>query len=186
MKSAMGLLDHFHPPLSQQRHWHAFHNAWATYVAAGLNRVLPKGWFAEPNVQFGIEVDVAAWSPFVGREKPFAGEWRPPATTQTVMLPMLTDRAEILVYQTEGGPVLAGAIELVSPENKDRAQTRSAFVAKCRSYLQENIGVIVIDIVSSRAANLHGELLECLSQSGASPTDATGCDGRAQTFIRKR
>ncbi len=46
----MGLLDHFHPPLSSRRHWHAFHNAWATYIASDLNRKLPEGYFAEPNV----------------------------------------------------------------------------------------------------------------------------------------
>ena len=57
----MGLLDHFHPPLSNRRHWHAFHNAWATYIASDLNRQLPEGYFAEPNVQFGIEIDVAAF-----------------------------------------------------------------------------------------------------------------------------
>jgi hypothetical protein len=55
----MALLDHFHPPLSIRRHWHAFHNAWATYIASDLNQRLPQGYFAEPNVQYGIEIDVA-------------------------------------------------------------------------------------------------------------------------------
>jgi hypothetical protein len=53
---AMVLLDHFRPPLSSRRHWHAFHNAWATYLATDLNQKLPAGFFAEPNVQFGIEI----------------------------------------------------------------------------------------------------------------------------------
>jgi hypothetical protein len=57
----MVLLDHFRPPLSSRRHWHAFHNAWATYLATDLNQKLPEGFFAEPNVQFGIEIDVAAF-----------------------------------------------------------------------------------------------------------------------------
>ena len=57
----MPLLDHFHPPLSARRHWHAFHNAWATYLASDLNSLLPQGYFAEPNVQFGIEIDVATF-----------------------------------------------------------------------------------------------------------------------------
>ena len=52
----MPLMDHFHPPLSERRQWHAFHHAWATFLAADLNRQLPKGYFAEPNVQFGIEI----------------------------------------------------------------------------------------------------------------------------------
>jgi hypothetical protein len=57
----MVLLDHFRPPLSSRRHWHAFHNAWATYLATDLNQKLPEGFFAEPNVQFGIEIDVATF-----------------------------------------------------------------------------------------------------------------------------
>ena len=57
----MALLDHFRPPLSIRRHWHSFHNAWATYIASELNSKLPEGYFAEQNVQFGIEIDVAAF-----------------------------------------------------------------------------------------------------------------------------
>ncbi len=56
----MALLDPFRPPLSHRRHWRAFHNAWATYLASDLNRLLPDPYFAEPNVQFGIEIDVSA------------------------------------------------------------------------------------------------------------------------------
>ena len=48
----MVLQDHFHPPLSLRRHWHSFHNAWATYIASDLNSKLPEGYFAEINVQF--------------------------------------------------------------------------------------------------------------------------------------
>ena len=29
----MPVLDHFHPPLSQRRHWESFHSAWATALA---------------------------------------------------------------------------------------------------------------------------------------------------------
>jgi len=57
----MPLLDHFHPPLSDRRHWHAFHNSWATYVSSQLNALLPEGYFAEANVQYGIEIDVATF-----------------------------------------------------------------------------------------------------------------------------
>jgi hypothetical protein len=53
------LQDHYQPPLSGRRHWQAFHNAWATKLAEDLNLKLPERYFAEPNVQFGIEIDVA-------------------------------------------------------------------------------------------------------------------------------
>ena len=55
----MPLLDHFHQPLYPRHRWHGFHNAWATYIAAALNQSLPEGYFAEPNVQFAIEIDAA-------------------------------------------------------------------------------------------------------------------------------
>lgn len=40
------LLDHFHAPLDNERHWTGFHSAWATNLAVDLNRLLPDGWFA--------------------------------------------------------------------------------------------------------------------------------------------
>jgi hypothetical protein len=58
----MPLLDHFHPPLSARRHWHSFLNSWATYLSSQLNTLLPAGYFAEANVQYGIEIDVAAFA----------------------------------------------------------------------------------------------------------------------------
>ena len=57
----MPLLNHYHPPLSEQRHWHSFYNSWATYLSSQFNTLLPAGFFAEANVQFGVEIDVAAF-----------------------------------------------------------------------------------------------------------------------------
>ena len=48
-----------------------------------------------------------------------------------------------------GGATLVGAIELVSPGNKDRAEAHRAFAAKCASYLHEGIGLVIIDVVTS-------------------------------------
>lgn len=57
----MGLHDHFRPPPGGRRHWHSFHNGWAFTIAARLNELLPAGYFAEGNVHFGIEIDVASF-----------------------------------------------------------------------------------------------------------------------------
>ena len=156
----MPLMDHFHPPLSERRQWHAFHHAWATFLAADLNRQLPKGYFAEPNVQFGVEIDVAAFE-----NEPGGGStpWVPPAPTQTVRFALVTDVVEVQVYGREAGPVLAGAVELVSPANKDRTAHRDAFVSKCAALLQNGIGVFVVDMVTARTADLHEELLRRLA-----------------------
>jgi hypothetical protein len=72
---------------------------------------------------------------------------------------VLTDVIEVQVFSTSAGPILVGAVELVSPANKDRASHREAFVTKCASYLQQGIGLVIADVVTERRANLHAELL---------------------------
>ena len=161
----MVLQDHFHPPLSIHRHWHAFHNAWATYIASELNQKLPANYFAEPNVQFGIEIDVAAFEETTNGESAieiptnFYGEWKPPKPDQTIPFLPTAETVEISIFNTEAGPSLAGAIELVSPANKDRGTHRTAFVSKCETYLRQGIGLVIVDVVTERKANLHEELL---------------------------
>ena len=60
----MPLLDHFHPPLSNTRHWESFHARWAAAIADALNEdLLPPGYFAEEQVHVGsrVEIDVATF-----------------------------------------------------------------------------------------------------------------------------
>jgi hypothetical protein len=165
----MPLRDHFHSPLVDIRHWHSFHNAWATYLAENLNSKLPPGYFAEPHVQFGIEIDVATLrDPLIpsqnfSSQTPATASWTPPAPTAVIDFPFITDIIEVLVFSGKSGPELAGAIELVSPANKDRPSSRDAFVAKCRNYLQQALGLVIVDTVTSFRTNLHHELLVALS-----------------------
>jgi Protein of unknown function (DUF4058) len=166
---AMPLLDHFRPPLSTKRHWHSFHNAWSTYLADHLNQSLPEGYFAEPNAQFGIEDDVATFSeqrtvqltPLGAGAQP----WQPQTPTATLPLPLMTDIVEVQIFNTQAGPILVGAIELISPANKDRPAHREAFTAKCQAYLQQGIGLIIVDLVTTLSANLHHELMQRLHLS---------------------
>jgi hypothetical protein len=156
------LLDHFHPPLSDQRDWHGFHNAWATYLSASLNSQLPEPWFAQPHVEFGVEIDVATLeeSPaLVGRSTPSASSWLPSKPDLTISLPSFVDVIEVQIYKASGGRMLVGAIELISPANKDRPESRDAFVAKCESLLAAGIGLLIVDVVTNRLANLHELLL---------------------------
>ncbi len=165
----MALLDHFHPPLKERRHWHSFHHAWATTIAFDLNRRLPDGWFAEPNVQFGIEIDVAA---FDDTPKALAAaaavafsNWTPPTPSKSIPFALVTDKVEVNIFDSTAGPVLAGAIELISPANKDRPASRQAFVSKCLTYLQDGVGLILVDVVTERGGNLHKELLSKLEDT---------------------
>ncbi|HTU91594.1 MAG TPA: DUF4058 domain-containing protein [Gemmataceae bacterium] len=153
----MPLLDHFHPPLSERRHWHSFHNSWATYLSSQLNSLLPCGYFAEANVQFGVEIDVAAFE-----ESGDAGAlpgWMPPPPLMSHPFEMSGDVVEVGIFSRSGGQQLAGAVELVSPANKDRPLHREAFVSKCATYLQAGVGLVLVDVVTERPADLHRELL---------------------------
>jgi hypothetical protein len=153
---AMPLLDHFQAPLSSHRHWQGFHSAWANELTRQLNQgLLPPRYFAEPNVQIGatVEIDVAT----------FEAIWAPPQPPLTASLDLSNlDVVEVQIFQDEQGPRLVGAIELVSPANKDRPSHREAFVTKCTAYLYQRIGIVVVDVVTSRPGNLHAELLERL------------------------
>jgi len=57
---------------------------------------------------------------------------------------------------------LVAAIELISPGNKDRPESRRAFAAKCASYLYQGISLIIVDIVTERSANLHNETMRLM------------------------
>lgn len=171
----MPLRDHFHPPLATLRHWESFHAAWATEIMRTLNRdVLPAGCFAEAQVHVGsrVEIDVAAFeqgqvlaagAPEGNGGSVAVASWAPPATA-LVMPAVFPDEIEVQVFRTSGGATLVAAIELVSPGNKDCRETRRAFVAKCASYLQQGIGLVVVDIATERQANLHNDLVRFQEQ----------------------
>jgi Protein of unknown function (DUF4058) len=163
------LLDHFHSPLFSQRHWSGFHSRWAGNIAVELNEHLPDGWYAEPTVQWAIEVDVAAFEEtgaLVGAAATAgaAGSWEPSAPAKTIDFSLTTDVVEVKVYRDFTDYPLVGVIELVSPANKDRPETREAFVSKCDAYLREGIGLVMVDIVSSHRANLHSLLMERIDE----------------------
>lgn len=179
----MPLLDHFRPPLLGRRHWESFHSLWAGEIVAALNRdLLPERYFAEAQTHVGgrVEVDVASFTdePLNGPAESNGGvavmTWSPPLTTVTLPL-VFPDEFEIQVFSTATGPTLVGAIELVSPGNKDRPDTRRAFAAKCASYLHAGIGLVIIDVVTDRQANLHNELIDVLRKEAAFrfPRDAS-------------
>lgn len=168
----MPLLDHFHSPLSDERSWESFHASWADEIMAALNQGgLPSGYFAETQIDFGgrVEVDVASLQR-AGTSSAQPGDnggvavqaW---AATEVLRMPaVFPDEIEIRIIQRTAGPKLVGAIELISPKNKDRFAKRRAFASKCAAYLQAGIGLLIVDIVTERHVNLHDELIQLLDQ----------------------
>jgi hypothetical protein len=170
----MPLLDHFHPPLFPGRYWESFHVAWSNSLMARLNEsVLPAGYFAETQFHIGsrVEVDVAtqenASPPGTARNGSAATmlqeTWAPPAPP-IVLATVFPDEIEVRVYGSPTGTHLVAAIELITPGNKDRPETRQAFAAKCSSYLQVGIGLVIVDVVTEGLSNLHNELMERMGQ----------------------
>ena len=162
----MPLNDHFHPPLSQRRSWTSFHASWATYIAEDLNERLPPRYFAAALAKFGIEIDVATGDESGGTSlsSHSSGDtWSPSPPSLVVPFAITADIVEVQIFHDEGGAELAGAIELVSPSNKDRPESREAFVAKCAAYLDQGSGLTIVDVVTERRANLHQLLLTRVS-----------------------
>ncbi|MFO0877692.1 MAG: DUF4058 family protein [Gemmataceae bacterium] len=161
----MPLLDHFHPPLYGRRHWEAFHAMWASCIASSLNKILPKDYFAESQVHTGsrVEVDVATFDE--GPTSGGGGVATLPQTAPVLAPPELTLPATfpptfgVRVYELSAGPTLVAAVELVSPGNKDRDETRRAFAAKCAAQLQQAVGLIVVDIVTNRHGRPFADLM---------------------------
>src|SRR5207302_1005280 len=142
---SMPLLDHFPAPLHPRRNGESFLIPWANAIADRVNEQAPVDHFAEVVAQSATAaVTAQSWTD----------------AAPLVMPAVLPPTFQVRVFAQEGGAKLVGAIELVSPGNKDRPETRAAFVAKCASYLSQGIGLIVVDVVTTRQANLHNELID--------------------------
>lgn len=169
----MPLLDHFQPPLRDDRPWESFHSAWANAIVGWLNQnVLPEHYRAIPQVHVGTRVEIDAVTFRLDKESEATGNgvatavWAPPQAKLAAAVDFGdTDTFEVQVHDDTRRRLVA-AVELVSPANKDRAIHRRDFAIKCASYLRQRISVIVVDVVTERRDNLHGELMQLLSLTG--------------------
>jgi hypothetical protein len=164
----MPLLDHFHPPIVTRRPWESFHSLWCAAILDQLNELLPPRYFGAVQIHLGtqVEADVAEFDQGSDSESPTNGAvavttWAPPKATHTVPV-VFPDDIEVRIFDIRDGAVLVAVVELVSPGNKDRPEARDAFAAKCAAYLQSGIGLLVIDIVTNRHANLHNAVATLL------------------------
>lgn len=166
----MPLRDHFRSPLDDVRSWDGVHGGWPMMIVQQLITILPDAYFAEPQVHLGtlFEVDIGTFrEPAVGASMDDAGAgsgavaiYAPPKPTLTLE-PRLSDQDvyEVRIYDSRRRRRLVAAIEIVSPSNKDRPESRSTFVAKAATLLKQGICVSIVDIVSTLDFNLYAELL---------------------------
>jgi hypothetical protein len=168
----MPLLDHFHDPYDTEATWESFHSMWTTSIAAQLNRSLPRRFCALAQIHLGrhveadvVEVDLGAEARDEPRNGPGGGvavkAWAAPAAT--LVLPALfPDDIYVPVIDTERPRRPVAVVELVSPRNKDRPDARAAFAARSSAYFQYGLGLIIVDVVTTRRGNMHNELMELL------------------------
>src|SRR5688500_15991084 len=133
----MPLRDHFRPPLSDRRSWEGVHGGWPMMIVKALGEGLPDRYIAEPQVHLGSSI----------------------GTDVATDLAALSEYA-VHVHDTRSGRRLVAAVEIVSPANKDRPERRRAFVAKCAALLQEHVCVAIVDLVTTRSANLYSEMMD--------------------------
>ncbi len=168
----MPLRDHFRPPVSKHSSWEGFHGIWPGEMVRNLVDQLPKGYVAEPRVHLGsfYEIDVSTFEN--GGDEPAANPnsgpnggvatatFAPPAPSLAVDAEIPEQYAyEVLIYDLERDRTLVAAVEIVSPANKDRPESRQMFVAKCATLLQKGVCVSIVDLVTIRHANLYADLL---------------------------
>jgi Protein of unknown function (DUF4058) len=177
------LRDHFRSPVNDTHSWDEVHGGWPMEIVRHLTTILPAGFRAAPRVHLGspFEVDVSTYDLDSRDSDTNAGSPDSGTGTLTALSPTLTveadlseqDEYEVRIYDAERGRQLVAAIEIVSPSNKDRADTRELFVGKVASLLQQGVCVSLVDLVSIRQANLYADLLKLLGRADPALTTTT-------------
>ena len=154
-------------------------------IVQHLGRVLPDRYVAEPRVHLGpqVEVDVATLDRFEKEESSGPADegqtsaaWAPDQPTLAVETELADpDEYEVQVYDAERGRRLVAAVEIVSPANKDRPESRGQFVAKCDALLRQGVSIVLVDLVTVRNFNLYAQLLEWVGERDATLGDDPPC-----------
>jgi hypothetical protein len=142
-------------------------------IVQTLIEILPEPYFAAPGVHLGTlyEVDIGTYheptlesngGDAVGGGVAVA-TYAPPKPTLT-MEPQLPDQDvyEVRIYDSRRNRRLVAAIKIISPSNKDRPETRGAFVSKVATLLKNDVCVSIVDVVTTSDFNLYAELLNFL------------------------
>jgi hypothetical protein len=168
----MPLRDHFRPPVSKKASWEGFHGGWPMVIVQQLRKQIPPGFVAEPRVHLGTFMEIAVGA-LESNDAPRAGAssgngnggtatavWTASSPAVAVDTePPDEYEYEVRIFDVERERQLVAAIEIVSPANKDRPESREAFVAKCAALLRKGVAVSIVDLVTIRRFNLYAQLM---------------------------
>jgi hypothetical protein len=167
----MPLRDHFHSPLNDTHSWDEIHGQWPGELVRQLAKLLPQGYRAAPKIQLGsalefpiaTSVDVSVNDAVTATLAPQLATLAPTRTIDADLSEQ--DEYEVRIYDTARNRQLVAVIELISPSNKDRPDSRELFLCKIASLLQQGVCVSLVDLVTTRHANLYDELTAKLERS---------------------
>lgn len=193
----MPLRDHFHAPVNNKHRWDAVHGGWPAEMVRTLFELLPIDFVAEPRVHHPAPFEIGSFAIEEDNRPPDVPTRGGGTATLAASAPTLTvpadlnelDEYEVRVYDVDRLRTLVAAIEIVSPANKDRTDTREQFVNKVAALLRQDVCVAIVDIVTTRQANLYAELLGRLGRSDpalADPPMLYAVTLRARKLAKKR
>jgi hypothetical protein len=170
-------------------------------IVQKLFPLLPDGFVAAPGVHLGtvFEMDVSAYEKDGTAEARMSdGGGGVAVATQAPPQPTLTletewgdqDEYEVRIYDDRLERRLVAAIELISPSNKDRPESRRTFIGKVAALLQRGVCVSLVDVVTNRNFNLYEGLLELIGVNdpslGSEPPCVYAVTLRSQKRPRRR
>lgn len=178
----MPLRDHYNAPIIKRHSWEGFHAAWPAMLVVRLVERLPSHYIAEPRVKLGSSYYAAE------RERENSLHKSPPPLDPDIGE---HHEYEVLIFDKSHGRNLIAAVEFVCPANKERPESRRAFVAKCAALLRNKVCVAIVDVVTTRNDNLYAEMLALieLSDPNFGPQSASiyaaTCRTRLESFKPK-
>ena len=176
----MPLRDHFRSPLDDVHAWDELHGMWPAMIVRELVQILPEPYFAAPGVHLGTayEIDIGTYcesspEPLSVKEEGESATFYTAPTPTLTLEPTLPqdDIYEVRIYDSRRNRRLVATIELVSPSNKHSPESRATFVSKVAELLKQDICVSIVDVVSTRHANLYTELLSRLQSHDPAVAD---------------
>ncbi len=136
-----------------ERGWSSLHAVWQTMLLDWLQLRLPEGYRVYIGSVPTLTIDANNGRPDLG-----VRNWTPtaPAATKSAIAP---DREGVAVFELDPQTAvhvdlhgqLIAAIELVSPRNKDRPDSRDRYTSRYFGYLRQGVHLLLIDLLPKPA-----------------------------------
>lgn len=141
-------------------YWADVHTFWTVRLAQFLRPLLPEGYRTHitrlPSLVIGVDgthPDLSVVGPYPPLPMPYQpeerandGEADPDPFAPDVSVDVLTLETPDLCLVVEYRGMMTAAIELVSPRNKDRPESRADYGAKYVSYLRQGVNLMLVDV----------------------------------------